>query len=311
MKKTVEKIKNGNEREIARYISIVEMDSDGASSIIKEIFPYTGNALRIGITGPPGAGKSTLIDKLTLNLVQGEKSVGIIALDPVSPFSGGALLGDRVRMSDLNLENKVFIRSMALREGKGGISRFALDAADILDASGKDYIIVETVGIGQSEIEIAYFTDCTILVLSPESGDGIQAMKAGILEAVDLIVVNKSDRPGAEDLKRDILFAFGLSGKKIDVVLTNSLTGEGIQDVINSIEDFIENARKDGRFERRRKEIIKHRIKKIISSKIEEDITRKISGDNTLDKLTADVYNLKYSTYEAADEIIKKFLMEG
>lgn len=307
MKDTVEKIKNGNEREIARCISIVERNSDGASSIIKEIFPHTGKALRIGITGPPGAGKSTLIDKLTLNLLHKGKSVGIIALDPVSPFSGGALLGDRVRMGDLNLENKVFIRSMALREGKGGISRFALDAADILDASDKDYVIIETVGIGQSEIEIAYFTDCTVLVLSPESGDGIQAMKAGILEAIDLIALNKSDRPGAEELKRDILFAFGLSGKKINIILTNGLTGNGVAELILAIEDFIKKAKDENKFDKRRKEIIKHRIKKIISSRIEEDIEEKIEEDEILDKITLDVYNLKYSAYEAADEIFKKF----
>lgn len=311
MKELVEKIKSGNEREIARCISLVERDSEKASLLIKEISPFTGNALRIGITGPPGAGKSTLIDKLTLNLLPNGKNVGIIALDPVSPFSGGALLGDRVRMGDLNLENKVFIRSMALREGKGGISRFALDAADILDASGKDYIIIETVGIGQSEIEIAYFTDCTVLVLSPESGDGIQAMKAGILEAVDLIVVNKSDRPGAEDLKRDILFAFGLSGKKMEVILTNGLTGKGIPELISAIESFIKKAKEENKFDKRRREIIKHRIRKIISSKIEENIEEEIGIDNIIDKMAFDVYNLKYSAYEAADEIIRKFFKGG
>ncbi len=307
MKEVIEKIKSGDEREIAKCISLIERDSDGASSLIKQIFPYTGKALRIGITGPPGAGKSTLIDKLTLNLIQEGENVGIIALDPISPFSGGALLGDRVRMGDLNLENKVFIRSMALREGEGGISRFALDAADILDAAGKNYVIIETVGIGQSEIEIAYFTDCTVLILSPEAGDGIQAMKAGILEAVDLIVVNKADRPGAEDLKRDILFAFNLSGKKIDILLTNALKGEGINELVVSVGKFIKKSREKKKFEERRKKIIKHRIRKIISSKIEKNVEDKIGIDNILDKIALDVYSLKYSAYEAADRIFKKF----
>lgn len=307
MKEIVDKIREGDEREIAKCISLIEKNSENSFHILKEIFPYTGRAIRIGITGPPGAGKSTLIDKLTLLLIQKNKSVGIIALDPVSPFSGGALLGDRIRMSDLNLENKVFIRSMALREGKG-VSRFALDAADILDASGKDYIIIETVGIGQSEIEIAYLTDCTILVLSPEAGNGIQAMKAGILETSDLIVINKSDRPGAEELKKDIIFAFSLSGKEAEVILTNSLKGEGISDLLEKIEEFIKKAKNLEKFEKRRKEIIRERIKKLIFSKIEEKLMEKMSEDDFIEKMTNYVYNLKYSTHEAANEIIKKFL---
>lgn len=307
MKGIVDKIREGDEKEIARCISLIEKNSESSFYILKEIFPYTGRAIRIGVTGPPGAGKSTLIDKLTLLLLQKGKSVGIIALDPVSPFSGGALLGDRIRMSDLNLENKVFIRSMALREGKG-VSRFALDAADILDASGKDYIIIETVGIGQSEIEIAYLTDCTILVLSPEAGDGIQAMKAGILEASDLIVINKSDRPGAEELKKDIIFAFSLSGKEAQVILTNSLKGEGILQLLEKIEEFINKAKDLEKFEKRRKEIIKERIKKLIFSKIEEKIMEKMSENDFIEKMANYVYNLKCSTHEAANEIIKEFL---
>lgn len=307
MKEIVDKIREGDEKEIARCISLIEKNSENSSHILKEIFPYTGRAIRIGITGPPGVGKSTLIDKLTLLLIEKDKSVGIIALDPVSPFSGGALLGDRIRMSDLNLENKVFIRSMALREGKG-VSRFALDAADILDASGKDYIIIETVGIGQSEIEIAYLTDCTILVLSPEAGDGIQAMKAGILETSDLIVINKSDRPGAEELKKDIIFAFNLSGKEAEVILTNSLKGEGISELLEKIEEFIIKAKNLEKFEKRRKEIIKERIKKLIFSKIEEKIMEKISENDFIEKMANYVYNLKFSTHEVANEFIKKFL---
>ncbi|MCK5456364.1 MAG: methylmalonyl Co-A mutase-associated GTPase MeaB, partial [Melioribacteraceae bacterium] len=187
-----------DKRSIARVISIVESDDKKATEILKSIFHKTGNAYRIGITGPPGAGKSTITNQLTKHLLSLSKTVAIIALDPTSPFSGGALLGDRVRMNDIGAHNNVFIRSMATRGSLGGLSKKTIDTADVLDASGFYYIILETVGVGQSELDIAKVADSTIVTLVPESGDSIQAMKAGLMEIADIFVLNKCDRPEAD-----------------------------------------------------------------------------------------------------------------
>ncbi|HEY6906914.1 MAG TPA: methylmalonyl Co-A mutase-associated GTPase MeaB, partial [Ignavibacteriaceae bacterium] len=192
------KLLEGDKRSIARAISVVESNDEGASELLKSIFPDTGKAYRIGITGPPGAGKSTITNQITKYFRNSGKKVGIIAVDPTSPFTGGALLGDRVRMNDIGQDPGVFIRSMATRGSLGGLSRKAIDAADVLDTAGFDYIILETVGVGQSELDIANAADTTIVVLVPESGDAVQAMKAGLMEIADFFVVNKSDRPGSE-----------------------------------------------------------------------------------------------------------------
>ncbi len=195
-------ILRGDKRAIGRAISVVEAGRgsgrEPAEALLDALFAHTGRAFRLGITGPPGAGKSTLVTALTKQYRKRGLSVGIVAVDPTSPYSGGALLGDRIRMLDLALEPGVFIRSMAARGALGGLSRAAQGAADVLDASGKDIVIVETVGVGQSELEIAAMADATVVVLVPESGDAVQAMKAGLMEIADLFVINKSDRPGAE-----------------------------------------------------------------------------------------------------------------
>ena len=185
----ISKISSGDRRSIARSISIVESGNDKSTELIKDIFSKTGNAYRIGITGPPGAGKSTITNQLTKLFRKQNKKVGIIAVDPTSPFTGGALLGDRVRMNDIGMDNGVFIRSMATRGSLGGLSKKAIDAADVLDAAGFDIIIFETVGVGQSELDIAQAADTTIVVLVPESGDSVQAMKAGLMEIADFFVL--------------------------------------------------------------------------------------------------------------------------
>jgi len=194
----IERLLAGDRRAIARAITAVENDAEGAIDLLGAIFARTGRAYRIGITGPPGAGKSTITNKLSLWYRRQGRTVGVIAVDPTSPFTGGALLGDRVRMTDVDLDEGVFIRSMASRGSLGGLSKKAAEAADVLDAAGEDIVLMETVGVGQSELDIAGAADTTIVVLVPESGDSIQAMKAGLMEIADFFVLNKADRAGAD-----------------------------------------------------------------------------------------------------------------
>ena len=194
----LENILQSDRRSIARAISMIESNSSLSVELLKKMHKNIGSAYRIGITGPPGAGKSTITNQLTKLYRKQNKKVGIIAVDPTSPFTGGALLGDRIRMNDIGMDPGVFIRSMATRGSLGGLSKKAIDAADVLDAAGFNLILLETVGVGQSELDIAQAADTTIVVLVPESGDSVQAMKAGLMEIADFFVLNKSDRPGAQ-----------------------------------------------------------------------------------------------------------------
>ncbi len=194
----------GEEPALARAISIVENQAEAADALMEAVFHQTGHAPRIGITGPPGAGKSTLVAGLTRHMRQSDASVGIIAVDPTSPFTGGALLGDRIRMVESFTDPGVFIRSMASRGGMGGLARATHDAVDVIDAAGKDFVLIETVGVGQEELDIVNIADTTVVVLYPEAGDGVQAMKAGLMEIADIFVVNKADRDGADKLADEI-----------------------------------------------------------------------------------------------------------
>jgi len=237
---SVEDLLRGDRRSVARAISLIENGSSGADEILSAIYTHTGRAYRIGITGPPGAGKSTLTNKLAQWYRKQNVRVGIIAVDPTSPFNGGALLGDRVRMTDVELDGGVFIRSMASRGSLGGLSKKTREAADILDASGMEIILLETVGVGQSELDIAGAADTTVVVLVPESGDGIQAMKAGLMEIADFFVLNKADRPGADQAVMSIKMILGFRPHDAvswmpDVLKTVASEGKGIQEIADLI----------------------------------------------------------------------------
>jgi LAO/AO transport system kinase len=300
----------GDKRAIAQTISIVE--NGGDSTILEKIFKHTGEAYHIGITGPPGAGKSTLVNAVVKRLLAKSYKVGIIAVDPTSPFSGGALLGDRIRMTDLALHENVFIRSMASRGSLGGLAQATKDAALVLDAAGMDYIIIETIGVGQVELDIAQVCDTTVVVLVPESGDSIQAMKAGLLEIADVMVVNKGDRDGAERLLTELKFVFELREQKMGwhcpILKTVATKDEGITDLVSAVDEhsrFLDNS---GDLEKKRKERLLLRIHELIEQKIRSHVRERVISEDELKKLVDRIYKRQLDPYRVASDITAKIL---
>ena len=315
METLVQKVLQKNKRAIAKAISLVENQPSACEQFIQKIFPYTGKAFVVGTTGPPGSGKSTLINNVALEFRKRGKTVGIIAVDPTSPFSGGALLGDRIRMDELSSDPGVFIRSMGSRGSLGGLSRATIDAIRILDAAGYDIILVETVGAGQSEVEIVRTAHTTIVIGIPGTGDAVQAIKAGILEIADIYVVNKSDRPGADEIARELKLLLTLDPMakdktrwQVSVISTSCIPPiSGITkltDMIMNHQLFLQDPKnKDFALEAEMKRR-KNEIHEIIKVEIFENMLTSLIGKQKWEKILKDVIDKKIDPYSAARSIM-------
>ena len=303
-----EKLFSGDTRTVARAITKIENGAGDAAELMKRIFPRTGNALIVGITGSPGAGKSSLVDKLALYYKNKGERVGIVCVDPSSPFSGGAILGDRIRMSTLGLDKNVFIRSMATRGNLGGISRATVDAVAILDAAGFDKVIVETVGVGQDEVEIVKTADVSVVVLVPGMGDDIQAIKAGIMEIGDVFVINKADRDGVLRTEKELEALLSLAHRpdfwNPPIVKTVATESKGIEDLSKAIESYAE-FQKSGENSERRTAIAKWRLLELLQEKLLAEVLEKNGTGEKLDRLAREIAEKKNNPYSAVEEILK------
>jgi len=304
----VDGVLKGHIRDIARLISVVENELPEATNAMQEIFPHTGNAYTVGFTGPPGAGKSTLVDKVTLHLCQQGKKIGIVAIDPSSPFSGGAILGDRIRMRDVITEKDVFIRSLSTRGSMGGLSRAAGDIAKILDASGKDFVLIETVGVGQDEVDIFKTADTSVLVLMPGAGDDIQSIKAGIMEIADIFVVNKADREGADGLVTSIRQMLDMNSKpgpwRPPIVKTVATHNEGIEELFSAIEEHRGFLARTGSLVARRKERIRAEIIRLVERRVAKIIQTQIRQNGRFEELVEKVVAREDDPYSCMERIV-------
>jgi len=307
----ITRLQAGDIRALGRAVSMVEAGSDFAPELLSVCFPFTGYALRIGLTGSPGAGKSTLVDRLARHFRDAGKTVGVIAVDPSSPFTGGAILGDRIRFQRFAGDPGFYARSMATRGALGGLARATADVASVLDASGKDVILIETVGVGQDEVDIVRLADMTLVVLVPGMGDDVQSLKAGVLEIADIFVINKSDRDGAERLESELIAMQSLghcseADWAVPVVKTVASAGLGTTELVAAIGEFDRWLRLGGRLAARREGQWRARILEMVRSGLLREMQRSVLNEAELEQLASQVVAGSVNPYVAIPSLMEK-----
>ncbi len=309
-----QRLLDGDRRALARAISLVENDDPAGWALVREVYPHTGRATVVGVTGAPGAGKSTLIGQLVRNRRAADRSVAVLSIDPSSPFTHGALLGDRIRLTEHFLDPGVFIRSMANRGALGGLSEASLQAALLMDAAGRDDVFLETVGVGQAEVDIIDHADTVLLVLMPGGGDSVQALKAGIMEIPDVIVVNKADHPLTQTMVREIRAVLSLAPQgpwKVPILQTQAVDGTGVDELMDKLIEHRAFIDEQGTLSERRRRNLRSEVLAIATGRMRRRLEHKLTQDDTFEELIDDVVARRLDPASAAGAILAAELDEG
>ena len=309
----LERFLAGDRLALARAISAVEDEADGYREFLREIYGRAGNAYLIGMTGPPGAGKSTLVSHIAERYAAAGRSVGVVAVDPTSPFTGGALLGDRIRMKELAGNERIFIRSMATRGSLGGLAKATGEVALAMDAFGFDAVLIETVGVGQSELDVANSADTTVVVVVPESGDAVQAMKAGLMEIADVLVVNKADREGAEAMARELRVTLELKpedGWRPPVVMSVATEGRGVDGILEAVAEHRVHLEGSGELAARRRARVRRQLEELLAHEFRRVCRAAPGYEKWLASLSAEVQEGRLTPYEASARIFREIFRE-